>query len=102
MNIMKQKFYLIAGIVFFALTLATSCQGEDAKLSPEVATVVRSAPSLSGKYVLHVVANDKEQPSTVTFEIRAENGDLVFTPTETFDNRHTTFFLYLNVLSSLY
>ncbi len=89
---------LYIGILAFALmVLSASCRGgDDFAIPREVAAIGHPASSPSGKYILHIMTAGDSKPVALLFEIRAENGELVFRSDEVFYARHTTYFLWDN------
>lgn len=63
-------------------------------LPEEVATATRTAISPSKKYILSVRIIKESEITFQSFEILDKNGKFVYTPSEKFDNRHTTFFVW--------
>lgn len=90
----RQQIFFSLLIIFFVQCKETNRMKTE-KLPEEVATLNRPAKSPSGIYYLHVVIPDKDNPEELGFEIKdIDNNIVVYRSDKTFNDRHTTFFLW--------
>ena len=62
--------------------------------SNSIALENQPATSPSGRFLLSIVARDKERPYQLGFTITDTEGELLYSSDKTFDNRSVTIFLW--------
>ena len=81
-------------IVVCGIILISACQKKAITLPNEVATQDKPVTSPSGNYILTVTSGDNGTIEYQSFEILNNNEEILFSSSDQFAIRHTTYFLW--------
>jgi flagellar biosynthesis protein FliQ len=85
---------ILLSLIICLLSSVTACNENTMTLPKEVATEGKPAVSPSGTYILSVALQHEEGIPWLRCQVLDRDGELIYTIPETFDARHTTYFLW--------